>query len=754
MHVTVYLICALVTALMAAYGIWRTIRIAHLGTTSKLAVTAFFALAGASHFAFLDMTDLFERAFIVDTLPVTGLFVSFAYWFFLLALARDVIGGVRGLVRRKMGLPVEKRDLFTIVSTCFVAVFGIFFGITSTWNALSEPTVEPMTVAVRNLPPELEGFKVAQITDLHASNLFPAARTEAVVKAVNEARPDLVLITGDFSDGPLDREAAVLQRDADLAPLSGLKAAYGIFGVTGNHEYIRPEREKLLEIIRRHGVVILENEAVSIAVKGRRVTVAGVDDLAAERTGAGRHDLAGTLSNLADDDLRILMDHQPRTAPEAANPAWKVDLQLSGHTHGGHTGPVAILASLANNGFVKGFYELGGMKLYVSQGAGFWAGFPVRSGTFNEIRIAHLGTTSKLAVTAFFALAGASHFAFLDMTDLFERAFIVDTLPVTGLFVSFAYWFFLLALARDVIGGVRGLVRRKMGLPVEKRDLFTIVSTCFVAVFGIFFGITSTWNALSEPTVEPMTVAVRNLPPELEGFKVAQITDLHASNLFPAARTEAVVKAVNEARPDLVLITGDFSDGPLDREAAVLQRDADLAPLSGLKAAYGIFGVTGNHEYIRPEREKLLEIIRRHGVVILENEAVSIAVKGRRVTVAGVDDLAAERTGAGRHDLAGTLSNLADDDLRILMDHQPRTAPEAANPAWKVDLQLSGHTHGGHTGPVAILASLANNGFVKGFYELGGMKLYVSQGAGFWAGFPVRSGTFNEIPLITFTRAN
>ena len=123
MHVTVYLICALVTALMAAYGIWRTIRIAHLGTTSKLAVTAFFALAGASHFAFLDMTDLFERAFIVDTLPVTGLFVSFAYWFFLLALARDVIGGVRGLVRRKMGLPVEKRDLFTIVSTCFARYF-------------------------------------------------------------------------------------------------------------------------------------------------------------------------------------------------------------------------------------------------------------------------------------------------------------------------------------------------------------------------------------------------------------------------------------------------------------------------------------------------------------------------------------------------------------------------------------------------------------------------------------------------------
>ena len=112
-----------------------------------------------------------------------------------------------------------------------------------------------------------------------------------MVKAVNEAKPDLVLITGDFSDGPLDGEVAVLQRDADLAPLPACDGLRGVFGVTGDHEYIRPEREKLLEIIRRHGVVILENEAVSIAVKGRRVTMAGVDDLAAERTGAGRHDL-------------------------------------------------------------------------------------------------------------------------------------------------------------------------------------------------------------------------------------------------------------------------------------------------------------------------------------------------------------------------------------------------------------------------------------------------------------------------------
>ena len=381
----IVLTCALVTVLMAAYGIWRTIRISNLGFRAKLAVTAFFALVAASHFVFLEMTDLFDRSFIIDTVPVTGLFVSFAYWFFLLALIRDLIGGARALVLKLQHRETQKRDLFTLVSTVFVGVFGIVFGITSTWNAMSEPFIEPVTIEVKDLPAELEGFKVAQITDLHASNFFPAARTALVAKLVNDAKPDLVLITGDFADGPLDRPAAVARCEGDLAPLSAIKAPYGIFGVTGNHEYIRPERAKLLEIIRRNGVVLLDNEAVAINVKGRHVTIAGVDDLASERTGAGRHDLKAALANLADDDLRILMDHQPRTAPEAADPAYKVDLQLSGHTHGGQTGPVAILASLFNNGFVKGLYDVGGMKLYVSQGTGFWAGFPVRSGTYNEI---------------------------------------------------------------------------------------------------------------------------------------------------------------------------------------------------------------------------------------------------------------------------------------------------------------------------------------------------------------------------------
>ena len=182
MHVTVYLICALVTALMAAYGIWRTIRIAHLGTTSKLAVTAFFALAGASHFAFLDMTDLFERAFIVDTLPVTGLFGELRLALVLPAGARARRDRRRARTRAQEdgASRREARPLHVSSRRASWPSSASSSASPRPGTRSPEPTVEPMTVAVRNLPPELEGFKVAQITDLHASNLFPAARTEAV----------------------------------------------------------------------------------------------------------------------------------------------------------------------------------------------------------------------------------------------------------------------------------------------------------------------------------------------------------------------------------------------------------------------------------------------------------------------------------------------------------------------------------------------------------------------------------------------
>lgn len=386
---TVALLCGTITALMALYGVGRHMRITHLPFAFKCVIPAIFASLGLMHFVLLHVDTGFSRAFIIDTIPITALFVSLIFWFFILTILSDIVLLIRWGIAKARGHVLEKRSVFTIILSSAVIVMSLVFGLTSTWSALSDPEKEQITVEVKNLPRELENLKIVQISDLHVSNLFPADRTERVVAEVNALKPDLVLITGDFADGAIDTPEGYANRDKDLAPLEDLKATYGVYGVSGNHEYIGGAYQPLSAILKNHGVTLLENAHERLTINGRAVTIVGVTDLAAYRAGEAAHNLEAALANVQDDDLRILMDHQPRAAAESANPKFGIDLQLSGHTHGGHTGLVGMLAARANAGFLKGLYQVGDMTLYVSQGTGFWAGFPVRSGTWNEITEIH-----------------------------------------------------------------------------------------------------------------------------------------------------------------------------------------------------------------------------------------------------------------------------------------------------------------------------------------------------------------------------
>ena len=386
---TVALLCGTITALMAAYGIGRHMRLTHLPLIVKCAIPAVFAVLGFLHFVLLHVDAGFSRAFVIDTMPITALFVSLIFWFFILTVLADAILLVRWGIAKACGLTLAKRSVFTIILSSAVGVVAFVFGLTSAWSALSDPEKETITVEVKDLPAELTTLKVVQLSDLHVSNLFPATHTESVVAAVNALKPDLVLITGDFADGAIDTPEGYANRDKDLAPLEDLKATYGVYGVSGNHEYIGGAYQPLSAILKNHGVTLLENAHERLTVNGRAVTIVSVTDLAAYRAGEAAHNLEAALANVQNDDLRILMDHQPRAAAESANPKFGIDLQLSGHTHGGHTGLVGMLAARANAGFLKGLYQVGDMTLYVSQGTGFWAGFPVRSGTWNEITEIH-----------------------------------------------------------------------------------------------------------------------------------------------------------------------------------------------------------------------------------------------------------------------------------------------------------------------------------------------------------------------------
>jgi hypothetical protein len=246
------------------------------------------------------------------------------------------------------------------------------------------------------------------------------------------------------------------------------------------------------------------------------------------------------------------------------------------------------------------------------------------------------------------------------------------------------------------------------------------------------------------PEVRRVRVEIQGLPPQFEGYRLLQLTDLHASRLFRAPWVEQVVAMANGLDADLVAITGDLIDGTVDR-----RRD-DIAPLRGLAARDGVWAIPGNHEYLFGLKA-WMEHVRSLGVRTLENEHAVIRRDGAALVLAGVTDLSAPETGRPGPDLARALEGAPTGPPVILLDHQPSNAALAAKSG--VALQLSGHTHGGMIlGPHRLLA-LANGGFVSGLYRVGDMTLYVSNGTRIWPGFALRLGKPAEMTLFTLQGA-
>ncbi len=249
-------------------------------------------------------------------------------------------------------------------------------------------------------------------------------------------------------------------------------------------------------------------------------------------------------------------------------------------------------------------------------------------------------------------------------------------------------------------------------------------------------------QAIRVPPLKDVEFPIRDLPADFDGYKLLQLTDLHASRLFPASWTRAVVQRSLGAGVDLIVVTGDFIDG------TVPARRADVEPLRGLRAPDGVWAVTGNHEYIFGA-EAWRACIASLGIRILANEHVVLRRGEAKVVLAGVEDLSAER-GSRRHDLDAALTGAPRGAPVLLLDHQPRTARQAA--ARGIALQLSGHTHGGMVLGLDRLVARANGGFVSGVYEVDGMTLYVSNGTGLWPGFALRLGRPSELTRITLRR--
>jgi uncharacterized protein len=251
-------------------------------------------------------------------------------------------------------------------------------------------------------------------------------------------------------------------------------------------------------------------------------------------------------------------------------------------------------------------------------------------------------------------------------------------------------------------------------------------------------------TALDDPEIHEVQVKLARLPRQLSGMSIAQISDLHIGNTIGEAEVRRVVAATNALRPDVIALTGDFVDGSV----RTLERAA--APLAALQARYGVYFVTGNHEYYSGAAA-WVEHLRRLGIRVLRNERVAIGDPGASIDLAGIDDWRSAGMAPGHGpDLAAALSGRDPDRSLVLLAHQPRGVEEGAHAG--VELQLSGHTHGGQIFPFTLATALVYP-YLHGLYpvrEGNGSQIFVSRGTGYW-GPPMRLGSPPEIAHVVLT---
>ncbi|MFE9930029.1 metallophosphoesterase [Streptomyces sp. NPDC005533] len=247
---------------------------------------------------------------------------------------------------------------------------------TGTYGVLRGPSVRRVRVPLAKLPRAAHGFRIAVVSDVHLGPVLGRAHTQRIVDTVNRTRPDLIAIVGDLVDG------SVPDLGPAAEPLRRLDARHGSYFVTGNHEYFSGAQQ-WIDHVRELGLTPLENARRALP----HFDLAGVNDVQGETEGKGP-DFGAALGDRDRSRAAVLLAHQPVVIHDAVRHG--VDLQLSGHTHGGQLWPGNYLAELANP-TVAGLERYGDTQLYVSRGAGAW-GPPVRVGAPSDITVVELAS--------------------------------------------------------------------------------------------------------------------------------------------------------------------------------------------------------------------------------------------------------------------------------------------------------------------------------------------------------------------------
>ncbi len=320
----------------------------------------------------------------------------------------------------------------------------------------------------------------------------------------------------------------------------------------------------------------------------------------------------------------------------------------------------------------------------------------------------------------------------------------------------FTFVSFLLA-ARDLtfilIGFIRKFFRQAQNFfcfdsktvePLDINRRHFLLNSMNLGILGISGALVGYgfFEARRPPTVMEVSIPFHDLPEGLEGFRIVQITDTHVGPTTRHDYMEAVVERVNMLAPDIIVFTGDIADGT----ASYLRNK--VSPLANLSANYGSYFTTGNHEYLFGE-QAWLEEMDRLGLKVLLNEHQILQCGKGCITLAGVTDYdAGSFNSKHTSNPEASLSGASQRNLKILLAHRPHSIYAASQSGF--DLQISGHTHGGHFYPWRFACF---SPFVAGLYKFENTWIYVSRGTGYW-GAPLRLGVTSEITLIKLTSGN
>jgi predicted MPP superfamily phosphohydrolase len=305
---------------------------------------------------------------------------------------------------------------------------------------------------------------------------------------------------------------------------------------------------------------------------------------------------------------------------------------------------------------------------------------------------------------------------------------------VAYVWMGFALYLFLLTVLTD---GARGIATLLGALPrdPERRRFLSRVLAAGVGLASGAVGLGGVVNVVRGFDIRRIRVPLARLPQKASGYAIVQLTDMHVGPTIGRDFVASVVRETNALAPDMVVITGDLVDGSVD------QLREHVEPLRDLRAPDGVFFVTGNHEYYSGADEWIAHL-KTLGIRVLRNERIPIR---DAFDLAGVDDARSRGMAPGHgQDVARALAGRDPSRAVVLLAHQPKALKDAV--AAGVDLQLSGHVHGGQMVPFNWLVRL-DQPLVAGLHLVEQTWVYVSTGTGYW-GPPMRVGPGAELTRI------